>query len=416
MSKEILIPELRFPDFKNKEEWDKDNLGNIAANITTGKLDANAMVENGKYRFYTCAKNYYRINEYAFDTEAILIAGNGAYLGYIHHYKGKFNAYQRTYVLSDFSKDVLYLKYYLERFLPSRIKSEKKEGNTPYIVLGTIKDMKVLFPESPVEQQKIGSCLSSLDDIITAQQAKLDLLKSHKKGLMQNLFPQAGEKVPRYRFPEFAQGGEWKFEPFNKVYSFLVTNSLSREFLNYERGTVRNIHYGDIHTKFSTLFDITRENVPFINPEVSIEKIKSENYCIEGDMIFADASEDILDVGKSIEIVNLNGQKLLAGLHTLMARQLDKKIQLGFGGYLFQSNPVRKQIQREAQGAKVLGISGTRIGAIEISYPQNPKEQQKILECLTTLDSLLSGQYQIIEKLKMHKKGLMQGLFTGIQD
>ena len=66
--------------------------------MTTGKLDANAMVENGKYRFYTCAKDYYKINEYAFDTDALLISGNGANVGYIHHYEGKFNAYQRTYV------------------------------------------------------------------------------------------------------------------------------------------------------------------------------------------------------------------------------------------------------------------------------------------------------------------------------
>ena len=76
MSKDKLIPELRFPEFKNEGEWHTDYLGKIANNVTTGKLDANAMVENGKYRFYTCAKNYYRINDYAFDTEAILIAGN----------------------------------------------------------------------------------------------------------------------------------------------------------------------------------------------------------------------------------------------------------------------------------------------------------------------------------------------------
>lgn len=108
--------------------------------------------------------------------------------------------------------------------------------------------------------------------------------------------------IPELRFPEFVNNGEWKLEPLSKIYSFKVTNSFSRDKLNYDKGSVKNIHYGDIHTKFSTLFDITKESVPFINSDVSIERINDDNYCVEGDMIFADASEDIDDVGKSIEI------------------------------------------------------------------------------------------------------------------
>lgn len=181
------VPKLRFPEFT--ETWDKDLLGNIAKDITTGKLDANAMTEDGQYRFYTCAKNYYKIDRYAFDKEALLIAGNGAYLGYIHYYNGKFNAYQRTYVLSDFTHNVIYLKYFLERFLPKRINLEKKDGNTPYIVLSTLTEMEIFFPNNPKEQQKIADCLSSLDEIITAQTQKIALLQQHKKGLLQGLFP-----------------------------------------------------------------------------------------------------------------------------------------------------------------------------------------------------------------------------------
>jgi len=217
--------------------------------------------------------------------------------------------------------------------------------------------------------------------------------------------------VPRYRFKEFEEDGEWVFEQFDKVYSFLVTNSFSRECLNYETGLVKNIHYGDIHTRFATLFDLTNEKVPFINPDILIERIREECYCQEGDMVFADASEDLNDVGKSIEIVNLNNEKLVSGLHTLMARQIESKLAIGFGGYLFRSDRIRKQIQREAQGAKVLGISGTRISNIEIFYPTNPKEQQKIASCLSSLDALITAQAEQIAQLKLHKKGLMQGLF-----
>ncbi len=136
--------------------------------------------------------------------------------------------------------------------------------------------------------------------------------------------------VPKLRFPEFRDAGEWEEEPLEELYSFKVTNSLSRDKLNYENGTVKNIHYGDIHTKFSTLFKIDNERVPFINPSVSLEKIKPESFCIEGDMIFADASEDLEDVGKSIEIIHLNNEKIVSGLHTILARQKNNKIIIGF--------------------------------------------------------------------------------------
>ena len=84
--------------------------------------------------------------------------------------------------------------------------------------------------------------------------------------------------VPELRFPEFEKDKEWEIEPFNDVYSFKITNSFSRDKLNYEKGTVKNIHYGDIHTKFSSHFDITKENVPYINSDISIERIDKDNY------------------------------------------------------------------------------------------------------------------------------------------
>lgn len=186
-------PRLRFPEFQNAGEWEGKLLYEVVKSVKTGKLDANAMVENGQYRFYTCAKNYYRINDYAFEGEALLIAGNGAYLGYIHHYIGKFNAYQRTYVLQDFNANVVFLKCLLDRYLPSRILLEKKDGNTPYIVLSTITEMPLLIPKDDKEQQKIADCITTLDDLIAAQTQKLDTLKVHKKGLMQQLFPSFDE-------------------------------------------------------------------------------------------------------------------------------------------------------------------------------------------------------------------------------
>ena len=118
-----------------------------------------------------------------------MVSGNGANVGYIHYYKGKFNAYQRTYVLDQFSQDIFFIKYYLERNLHKRIATEKKEGNTPYIVISTLTDMIVALPKNKKEQQKIADCLSYADELITSQTQKIEVLKTHKKGLMQQLFP-----------------------------------------------------------------------------------------------------------------------------------------------------------------------------------------------------------------------------------
>ena len=222
-----------------------------------------------------------------------------------------------------------------------------------------------------------------------------------------------GELRPKMRFPEFLDASDWENEPLGQVYSFIVTNSLSRDKLNYENGTVKNIHYGDIHTKFSTLFDIDIENeiVPFINPSEPLENIKLESYCIEGDMIFADASEDLEDVGKSIELVHLNNEKLLSGLHTLLARQKKEKLIFGFGGYLFKSSRIRTQIRKEAQGAKGFGISAGRLSKIDICFPSDKKEQQKIADCLSSIDEMITAHSQKLDTLKNHKKGLLQQLF-----
>ena len=193
---------------------------------------------------------------------------------------------------------------------------------------------------------------------------------------------------------------------------FKVTNSFSRENLNYEYGTVKNIHYGDIHTKFQTLFDINYESVPFINEEIDISRISEENYCKNGDVIFADASEDLNDVGKSIEIININEERLLSGLHTLLARPKKDIFHLGFSGYLFKSNSVRTQIQKESQGSKVLSISVGRISKIELSFP-SVEEQKKISSFLALLDERIQTQSKIINDLKTLKIATAKKIFSG---
>ena len=188
LMQKIFTQKLRFKDVNGEpfQDWQEKRLGDLCK-ITTGKLDANAMVENGIYRFYTCAKEFYFINDYAFDTEALLISGNGANVGYIHYYKGKFNAYQRTYVLDNFEENILFIKYILEQNLKIRIEREKNSGNTPYIVLSVLTDMMLSLP-SLAEQQKIADFLSSIDSKIDLLDKELEGLRAFKKSLLQQMF------------------------------------------------------------------------------------------------------------------------------------------------------------------------------------------------------------------------------------
>src|SRR5690554_2747703 len=168
------------------EDWEVDLLRSVCDSFKTGKLDANAMKPDGEYRFYTCAKEYYYIDRYAFDEEALMVSGNGANVGYVHYYKGKFNAYQRTYVLSNFIADVIYLKIYLERKLAERIRVEVNAGNTPYITMDTLTDMPIVLPPKE-EQTAIATILSDMDEEIQALEQRLSKTRQIKQGMMQEL-------------------------------------------------------------------------------------------------------------------------------------------------------------------------------------------------------------------------------------
>lgn len=409
--KPALIPRLRFPEFQNSGEWEMKRIGDI---LEYERPD----------NFIVTSENYVS------EGIPVLTANKSFILGYTQETFGICNDIP-VIIFDDFTVDKKFvdfpfkvkssaikilrpkgkddLKFLFE--LMSLIRFEAKEHKRYYI--SAYQNLTVPLPSLP-EQQKIADCLSSLDEVIAGERQKLELLIAHKKGLLQNLFPKEGETVPKLRFPEFQDSGEWEEKKLGEIYEFKITNSFSRDMLNYEFGEIKNIHYGDIHTKFNTLFDIKKEIVPFINPDVCIDKIKEDSYCKEGDIIFADASEDLNDVGKSIEIVNLNGEKLVSGLHTLLARQKENFFIVGFAGFLFKSDWIRKQIQREAQGAKVLGISANRISNINIKFPKSIEEQQKIASCLSSLDDLIQAQQQKIELLEQHKKGLLQGLFPNV--
>lgn len=177
-------PKIRFRGFTNV--WDQRRLEKIAK-ITTGKLDANAMVKNGKYDFYTSGIKKFKINTAAFEGPAITIAGNGATVGYMHLADGKFNAYQRTYVLNQFTVNRLFLFYSVKKVLPRSIYQSARTGNIPYIVLNMITDLKVNVPKEK-EQKKIGELFTEIQAILINQKNRLRCIKDLKQYLLQNIF------------------------------------------------------------------------------------------------------------------------------------------------------------------------------------------------------------------------------------
>jgi type I restriction enzyme S subunit len=134
-----------------------------------------------------CAKEHFYINNYAFDAEALLISGNGANVGYVHYYKGKFNAYQRTYILADFDCSIKFVEHFLSEKLALRISTEVNAGNTPYIVRGTLSDMLLGLPLTKAEQEAIATVLSDMDTEIEALEKKLEKARKIKAGMMHNL-------------------------------------------------------------------------------------------------------------------------------------------------------------------------------------------------------------------------------------
>ena len=215
--------------------------------------------------------------------------------------------------------------------------------------------------------------------------------------------------VPKLRFKEF--NDEWKTFKIQDTFVFLSTNSLSRDSLNYNNGTIQNIHYGDIHTILPTICNVNKERLPYINYDAIY---KNTNFVQENDLLIADASENYDDIGKSIEVIELDNKKIVGGLHTLLLRCELNLFAPKFKGYLFNTNNIRTQIKILSVGAKVLGISKDNLKKITFYLP-NLEEQTKIANFLSLIDRKIELQEKLVENLNLYKKGLLKKVFSNNQ-
>lgn len=215
--------------------------------------------------------------------------------------------------------------------------------------------------------------------------------------------------VPALRFPEFEE--EWEMIKVSDLLDFYSTNSLSWEQLDYNNGKIKNLHYGLIHKGLPTMVDVAYDSLPYIKEE---SMLKSFTLLKEGDVAFADASEDTNDVAKAIEVVNCNNQQVVSGLHTIHGRDNSNRTVIGYKGYAFASDSFHKQIRRIAQGTKVFSFSVRNFDEVYIGIPSK-EEQTKIAKLLTAIDKRIATQNKIIDKLQSLIKGISSRIFTSIQ-
>ncbi len=210
--------------------------------------------------------------------------------------------------------------------------------------------------------------------------------------------------VPDLRFPEFS--GEWKKCKVSDLLDFYSTNSLSWEQLEYDTNAMMNLHYGLIHVGLPTMVDLAKDKLPNIKEDNMPTNFE---LCKEGDVAFADASEDTNEVAKTIEFYNLAEKNVVCGLHTIHGRDNKHKTVVGFKGYTFSSTVFHNQIRRIAQGTKIYSISTKNFSECYIGLPSKP-EQTKIATLLRLIDERVATQNKIIEKLE----SLIKGIYSSI--
>lgn len=212
--------------------------------------------------------------------------------------------------------------------------------------------------------------------------------------------------TPAIRFKGFSD--TWEQRKFDEVFDCTIpNNTLSRAELNYESGSVRNIHYGDILIKYGSVVDVQNDEIPFATGK-SNDDFKGA-LLQDGDIIIADTAEDET-TGKACEIGNSQGLDVVSGLHTMVCRPRNK-MALGYLGYYLNSDAYHHQLLPLMQGIKVLSLSRTNVQKTMVCYPKSKAEQQLIADCFRNLDNLIALHQRKYEKLHNIKKSMLEKMF-----
>lgn len=278
--------------------------------------------------------------------------------------------------------------------------SRRTSGQTG-VDLTNLKAFELSIPVLTDEQATIAKALSDVDSLISSLQKLIEKKKAIKQGAMQELL--TGQK----RLPGFSV--EWSQAPFENLFDFLPTNAFTRDQMT-DIGTIQNVHYGDILTKYGACLDMANTDVPYLLETVSVRKYSESSYVREGDVIIADTAEDST-VGKCVELVNVYG-KVLSGQHTMLCRP---KVTFApkFLGYYMNAGCFHNQMLPFITGIKVSSISKANISTLVLKYPTLVEEQQAIAQVFSDMDEEIAQLEKKLAKYQQIKQGMMQELLTG---
>lgn len=409
-----VTPKLRFSEFRGQEKWSKTTIGELGSfyygkSAPKWSLEENAPTKCVRYgELYTkfdavISETYSRTN---IDPASLRFSKGGEILvprvGEKPEDFGKCVCYLPLSNIAigemisvfETNQNSLFYTYYFRNMYKqfAKVVEGQNVKNLYYVELEPLP----LFRPELAEQKKIADCLSSIDALISVQSQKVEALKTHKKGLMQQLFPREGETVPRMRFPEFRDAGEWEEKQLNKL-GELVSG------LTYSPSDVRG----------TGLLVLRSSNVQ--NGEITLD----DNVYVRADIKGANLSKP-----NDILICVRNGSKALIGKNAMIPEGMPlcthgafmtvfRAPAAKFVFQLFQSRAYQKQVDADL-GATINSINGSQFLKYKFFVP-SPKEQQKIADFLSSIDDFISSHSQKLESLKTHKKGLMQQLFPSME-
>ena len=423
-----LEPKLRFSEFRSAGDWQLKQLSDIAVSIsdkvgakkcvpmsvTTGIGLVSQEEKFGRTIAGSSYKNYIRLqtNDFAYNKSATKEFPQG----YIARYTDTEAAAVPNSIFDCFRPDIGAVNpEYLEQLFH---KNHHGQWLRKYITVGArahgalsvskddLMSMPIPLPPeaiSGLEQQKIADCLGSLDDLITAEDQKLEALRQHKQGLMQQLFPQPGETVPRLRFPKFQDFPDWKTGQCRDIANVLPGYGFPERFQGNSRGHYPFYKVSDISQAIERGCKFIREANNYIEKDV-LKKIRAK-LVPAGTIIFAKIGEAIRSNRRVITTTPAVIDNNTAGVKSKSKSSTDE-----FLFYLWSNVSLI-----DHAGGVVPAVSKSALEDVPLCYPSDPGEQQCIADCLSTLDTQIGAQKTKLDTLRIHKQGLMQQIFPSLE-
>lgn len=400
MSKEKRrVPKLRFPGFT--EDWEQRKLGDVT-NIKTGSRNQQDSVTNGQYPFFIRSEKIEKLDRYDFDTEAILVPGDGRIGEIFHYYNGKFALHQRVYKVDNFKGvDAFFLLYLFQCSFKEHALRLNAQGTVPSLRLPMFTEWNICIP-SLQEQIGIGRLLNKIELMITLHQRKLDNLKLKKKALLQKLFPKNGEYYPELRFPGFTDA--WEQREFSDIFSE-VKSGLSRMLSNDDIGlpVVRANNINDGQLNLVDDIKYWYKNDP--------QGANTNNYLIEQGDILINFINSEAKMGTAAYVTRRPERDTIYTTNILRCKVNDE-----YNPYFIYSltflNSYKNYIASITKPA-VNQASFTTVDFKKYSIKiPTVREQNQIADLIETFNKLITLHQRKLDHLQLQKKALLQQMFV----